>query len=65
MRLLHGHGRSVSFTLLLKSTVGFSIAALALFGGTGPLVGVETTVTSEFAAAIFGALLGVVLALRG
>jgi hypothetical protein len=58
-------GTTVSFILLFKSMVGFSIAALALVGVVVPTFGLETTLATEGAAATAGAVIGAVLALRG
>lgn len=56
--------KAVSFVLLFKSVVGFSVTALALFGVTVPLLGIEPSVAGEGLAAGIGALAGAVLALR-
>ncbi|MFC4172636.1 hypothetical protein ACFOYU_11285 [Microvirga sp. GCM10011540] len=62
--LLHAR-RAVSFILVLKGMVGFSVAALALFGVAVPYFGYEATAAGGTAAAGVGALVGAVLAIRG
>jgi len=62
--ILHAR-RAVSFVLVLKAMVGFSVAALALFGVAVPYLGYEATAASGSAAAGIGALVGAVLAIRG
>lgn len=57
--------KAVSFVLVFKSVVGFSFAMLALVGVTIPLFGYEPTPIAEGGAALGGAILGAVLALRG
>ncbi len=57
--------KTVSFILLFKSAVGFSMAALALFGVTVPFFGFEATTATGGAAAGVGAMVGALLALRG
>jgi putative exporter of polyketide antibiotics len=56
--------KAVSFALLFKSAVGFSVAVLALFGVAVPLFGFNPTPVAEGGAALTGALLGAILALR-
>lgn len=56
--------KAVSLVLLFKSVVGFSIATLALFGVVVPLFGFAPAPAAEGGAAVFGAILGAVLALR-
>ncbi len=56
--------RAVSFVLLFKSIVGFSVAALAIFGVVVPLFGIQPHAATEGGAAVFGGLIGALLALR-
>jgi hypothetical protein len=56
--------KAVSVILLAKAVIGFSVAALALFGVTLPYLGVESTPVTEGAAATLGGIIGVVVALR-
>lgn len=56
--------KAVSFILVLKGAVGFSVAVLAIVGVTVPILGIEPTPVVGGGAAIFGALLGAILALR-
>lgn len=56
---------NASFVIVLKSAVGFSVAALVLVGALGPALGLEPTGAVEGAAAIAGALAGGLLALQG
>lgn len=58
-------GTTVSFVLLFKSMVGFSVAMLALMGVVVPKIGIETNFLTEGTAAAGGAILGAILALRG
>lgn len=64
MTITHRGLRAVSFILVLKGAVGFSIATLALVGVTVPYFGVEATPAVGGFAAAFGAFLGAVVALR-
>jgi len=64
MTMFHRAHKAVSYALLFKSVVGFSVAALALFGVTVPYLGVEPTVAGEGLAAGAGALLGALIALK-
>lgn len=57
--------KAVSFALLFKSAVGFSVATLALFGVAVPHLGLETNIAAQGAAAGVGAIAGALLALRG
>jgi hypothetical protein len=59
--------KAVSYVILFKSVVGFSVTALALFGISVPYLssyGIEPNIAAEGAAAGFGALLGAIVALR-
>jgi len=56
--------KTVSFILLLKGAAGFAMLALALFGVSVPFLGIEPTNLNGGLAAIAGALLGSVVALR-
>ena len=56
--------KAVSFALMLKSIVGFSVAALAIFGVVVPLFGVTPSPVAEVGAAGVGGLVGALLALR-
>ncbi|MBN7807257.1 hypothetical protein JZX86_18040 [Agrobacterium rosae] len=64
MNILHRAHKAVSYVLLMKSMVGFSVAALALFGVSVPYLGVESSIASESAAAGAGALIGALVALK-
>ena len=64
MRAMNHARKAVSFALLFKSAVGFSVTALALFGVAVPHFGIEPTVASEGAVAGAGAVVGALLALR-
>lgn len=61
---IHRTTKAVSFVLLFQSTVGFSMAVLALFGVAVPLFGINPGPLAEGGAALGGALLGAFLALR-
>lgn len=57
--------KGVSFSVVFKAVVGFSVAALAIVGTLAPFAGINITPTGESAAALIGAILGAVIALRG
>lgn len=63
MMLRRAH-KAVSYALLFKSVVGFSVTALALFGITVPYLGIEPSVATEGAAVGIGALIGAIIALK-
>jgi|HubBroStandDraft_6_1064221.scaffolds.fasta_scaffold1851471_1 hypothetical protein len=65
MIAIHRGLKAVSFILLFKSIVGFSVAALALFGVVVPLLGGEPHPVGQGGAAVVGGLVGALLALRG
>ena len=56
--------RAVSWALVIKSMVGVSVGVLALFGVTLHLWGINPSPLAEGGAAGFGALIGLLLALR-
>lgn len=62
--ILERTSKTVSFILLLKGAAGFAMLALALFGVSVPFLGIEPTNFNGGIAAIAGAVLGSVIALR-
>lgn len=56
--------KAVSFGLALKGAIGGSLATLAIFGVTVPWLGIQPTPVGESLAALAGAILGVVAAVR-
>jgi hypothetical protein len=56
--------KAVSFVLMFKSIVGFSVAALAVFGVVVPLFGIDPPAYADGGAAVVGGVIGALLALR-
>jgi hypothetical protein len=65
MTAINRGARAVSFALMFKAIVGFSVATLAIFGVVVPLFGLTPPPAAEVGAAGVGGLIGALIALRG
>jgi putative exporter of polyketide antibiotics len=63
-RTAGGDDRGARFDLVLKSAVGFSVAALALFGVTRSLFGIAPSFAGSMLAATVGAVIGAFFVLK-
>ena len=65
MASLEKVNKALTFAMAFKAAVGCSVATLALFGVAVPHLGIEPTIVQEGAAAGAGAIMGLVLAIKG
>ncbi|MGC2853929.1 hypothetical protein ACM64Y_00505 [Novispirillum sp. DQ9] len=63
-RIMKNARKALSFVLLLKAMAGFSVATLTLAGVALPQFGIEPTAVGGGAAAVAGAVIGAIVAIK-